>query len=200
VNLPFQASTPDAEAWHPAPTELPAELPTGPAAPVSFEAVYEETLDFVWRSVKSLGVRDHQLDDAVQDVFLVVHRRLADFEGRSSVRTWVFGIAVRVARDYRRRIQRKGGLSPLDFEVVDPGPQPDAHVESLDALREIAGALETLDEDRRDVFVLVDLEGLPVPEVAEILGIKLNTAYSRLRGARRDFQVAYEKLQGGVPR
>src|SRR5689334_6067985 len=116
---------------------------TGPVS-LSFDQIYDQSLDYVWRSLQSLGVRGHALDDAVQDVFLVVHRRLADFEGRSSVRTWVFGIAIRVARDHRRRDRRKGGLSPLDFEIADHAPGPDEEAAKSEALRELSAVLEEL--------------------------------------------------------
>lgn len=168
----------------------PPALPTYPAERISFDDVYEQCLDFVWRSVRSLGVREPQLDDAVQDVFVVVHRRLAEFEARSTIKTWVFGIAVRVARDYRRREQRKGGLGVLDFDVLDDRPGPEEQVETADALRRLAKLLDVLDEDKREVFVLAELEQLSSPEIAELLGIKLNTVYSRLRAARREFEVA----------
>jgi RNA polymerase sigma-70 factor, ECF subfamily len=185
------------------------ELSEGPAGPrgslpeaaalasVSFEAVYEESLDFVWRSLQSLGVRQDTLDDAVQDVFLVVHRRLPDFEARSSVRTWIFGIAIRVARDHRRRHQRKGGLSPLDFDVADYGPGPYEEAERSEALRELAAVLEHLDEDKREVFVLAELEQLTAPEIAAALSVNVNTIYSRIRAARREFDVAVARLRGG---
>lgn len=163
---------------------------------LSFDDVYEQCLDFVWRSLRSLGVRDPQLDDAVQDVFVVVHRRLGEFEARSTIKTWVFGIAVRVARDYRRREQRKGGLSSmstggvLDFDVLDDRPGPEAQVETAQSLRRLAKLLDALDDDKREVFVLAELEQLSSPEIAELLGIKLNTVYSRLRAARREFEIA----------
>src|SRR4051812_45143312 len=83
--------------------------PTGPQArpPPSFDAIYEEHFDFVWRSVGRLGVDAAAVEDAAQDVFVIAHRRLAGFEGRSSVKTWLFGIALRVSRDHRRSARRK---------------------------------------------------------------------------------------------
>ena len=81
----------------------------GDAGDLDFDAVYEEHFPFVWRSLRRLGVDGHSMDDATQDVFLVVHRRLGDFEGRSTVRTWLFGIARRIARDRRRAAARQRG-------------------------------------------------------------------------------------------
>jgi RNA polymerase sigma-70 factor (ECF subfamily) len=177
------------------PAPAARHVDAGPGAP--FDAVYEECLDFVWRTLKSLGIRDHALEDAIQDVFLVVHRKLADFEARSTVRTWVYGIAVRVARDHRRRERRKGGLQPLDFEPVDRAPGPHEHAAKWEALHELAAVLEALDEGKREVFVLAEVQQLTAPEIAEILGINLNTAYSRIRVARQEFKSAFEQHQGG---
>jgi RNA polymerase sigma-70 factor (ECF subfamily) len=174
----------------------PAPL-AGEGAPLTFDAVYEDSLDFVWRSLQSLGIRGDALDDAVQDVFLVVHRRLADFEARSSVRTWVFGIAIRVARDHRRRRQRKGGHAPLDFEIASRGPGPYEEAERAEALREVAFVLEQLDDDKREIFVLSELEQLSAPEIGAALGVNVNTIYSRVRAARRQFDEAVARLRGG---
>src|ERR1044071_7430098 len=91
----------------------PLERCVSAAAPVDFEAIYDDRFDFDWRSARHLGIPDASLADVVQDVFLVVHRRLSDFEARSSVRTWLYGITVRVARDHRRRAHRKGGHEEL---------------------------------------------------------------------------------------
>ncbi|MFO0615691.1 MAG: sigma-70 family RNA polymerase sigma factor [Polyangiaceae bacterium] len=193
----FEGVAPGRAGSSPAiPPAGPSILSTLPAERPSFDEVYEQCLDYVWRSVRTLGVRDPQLDDAVQDVFVVVHRRLGEFEARSSIKTWVFGIAVRVARDYRRREQRKGGLGVLDFDVLDQRPGPDAQVETSQALGRLAKVLDALDEDKREVFVLAEVEQLTSPEIAELLGIKLNTVYSRLRAARREFEIALAAQEG----
>jgi RNA polymerase sigma-70 factor (ECF subfamily) len=166
---------------------------------LSFDAVYEECFDFVWRSLRSLGVHDASLDDAVQDVFVVVHRRLGDFEARSTIRTWVFGIAVRVSRDYRRRERRKGGLEPLDFETAAGLPGPDEEAATAEALRQVALILDALDDVKREVFVLAEIEELTAPEIAEALGVNVNTVYARIRAARSEFKAAYEARHGRTP-
>jgi RNA polymerase sigma-70 factor (ECF subfamily) len=174
-------------------------LPPAPAdggAP-GFDRLYEEQVDFVWRTLRCLGVRDAALEDAAQDVFVVVHRRLGDFQARSSVRTWLFGIALRVAGDHRRRERRKGGLAPLDFEVEDGAPGPHEEAARAEALRSLAQALEALDEDKRAVLVLAELEQMSAPEIAAALGINVNTVYSRLRAARRAFEAARQAQQEG---
>lgn len=154
----------------------------------SFDEVYDGHVASVWRILRTLGVAPAQLEDAAQDVFVVVHRRLAEFEGRSTIGTWLFAIARRVASSYRRRV------APT---CLDDIPEPTAV--AIDSFEELARAqaaatvvaiLEQMDEDKRIVFALVELEQLGVPEVARALGLNLNTTYSRLRLARRAFEAA----------
>ncbi len=157
------------------------------------EELYDAHFDFVWRSARRMGVPDAAVDDVVQEVFLVVHRRRDDFEGRSSVKTWLFGILLRVVADHRRRHRRKGGLAPLP-EGLAAEPDRSCPAEQAarnDKVRLLHALLEQLDEDKRAVFVLAELEQLTAPEIAEALGgIKLNTVYSRLRVARKQFDEA----------
>lgn len=160
--------------------------------PPSFEKVYEAHFDFVWRSARRLGVSEAAVDDVVQDVFIVVHRRLGEFEGRSSLKTWVFGILLRVVSDHRRTLRRKGGLAPLpDEDVLHGGSEgPAEALEKQQAARLVHALLEELDDDKRTVFVLAELEELPAPEIAEMLAVPVNTVYSRLRAARDAFEKA----------
>jgi RNA polymerase sigma-70 factor (ECF subfamily) len=175
----------------PDPIRTSAEA-TSPTADLEFDGVYATHFDFVWRSLKRLGVPEHQLDDATQDVFLVVHRRLRDFEGRSTVKTWLFGIVLRVARTHRRtRLRRPTEPLLLSNEpAVEVERQPEALTEAARAAALVREILEALDDDRRVVFVLAELEQMTAPEIAGCLGVNLNTVYSRLRLARRDFQTA----------
>jgi RNA polymerase sigma-70 factor (ECF subfamily) len=162
---------------------MPAELP-------SFDAVYARHVAFVWRVVRALGVPDASLEDAVQDVFVVVHRRLGEFEGRAAMTTWLFAIARRVALAYRRR---GGRTESLDDALADESPATTdtfADVTRGEAAAIVATILDGMTDDQRIVFSLVELEQLSVPEVARLLDIKLNTAYSRLRLARHAFQTA----------
>ena len=165
----------------------------------SFEALYEEHFDFVWRSLRRLGIPAAHIDDAVQDVFLVVHRRLGEFEGRSTVKTWLFGIALRVASVHRRSAARRP-TEPLTEEPADAAP---AAAETLSEAREAARLvhqlLDCLDEDRRAVFVLSELEQMTAPEISAALGVNLNTVYSRLRLARRDFDAALSRHRARRP-
>lgn len=157
-----------------------------------FEDLYEEHFDFVWKAVRRLGVPSASLDDAVQDVFMVVHRRAAEFEGRSSVKTWLFGIVVHVARAHRRR-RTLDALDDPDA-VIDPRARsPHALAEAAEAKRVLHEVLDKLDDERREVFVLIELSEMSAPEAAEVLGVKLNTVYSRLRSAREDFDREVER-------
>jgi RNA polymerase sigma-70 factor (ECF subfamily) len=162
-----------------------------PATPLDFKRVYEENFSFVWRSLRSLGTRDEALDDAVQDVFLVVHRRLSEFEGRSSVKTWLFAIVERIAFNHRRtRHRRDTRLDPLDGREVSDGPDPFDRATESEAARFTERFLSSLDSGKRAVFALALLEEMPVADVAEALGIPVNTVYSRIRAVRKAFQEA----------
>ena len=101
------------------PPPIPQKQATAVPATLDFTAVYEEHFAFVWRSMRRLGVPDRLLDDAAQDVFIVVHRRLGEFEGRSTLKSWLFAIARRVAHDHRRRVGRKERTEELPEAVVD---------------------------------------------------------------------------------
>jgi RNA polymerase sigma-70 factor (ECF subfamily) len=134
------------------------------------------------------------VEDAVQDVFLVLHRRRDEFDVRGSLRGLLFGIARRVARQHRRVAARPQRLvSVPDIAREDP----DDAVARTQAAAIVAAFLDELDDDKRIVFVLADIEGMAMPEVAEMLGIKLNTAYSRLRAARQQFRVSISRHNGG---
>jgi len=162
----------------------------------TFEAVYDEYFSFVWRSARRLGVREASIDDVVQEVFLVVHRRLSEFEARSSIKTWLFGIVLRVVRDHRRMIRRKEGHAPLPDGLADMhAPGPHECLAKAEATRILHELLDQLDDDKREVFVLAELEQLSAPEMADALGENLNTIYSRLRAARRAFDEAVARVR-----
>jgi RNA polymerase sigma-70 factor (ECF subfamily) len=164
--------------------------PACPPAPPTVGALYLEHADFVRRVLSAGGVTASSLEDGVQDVFLVVFRRFADFVPRASYRTWICGIALRVAKDYRRRTLRKGGLFRLDeLDVACPGPDPCAAAQAAQALRGFRGRLFRMDEARRRIFILAELEEMTAPEIAKALRLNLNTVYSRLRSARREVGV-----------
>jgi RNA polymerase sigma-70 factor (ECF subfamily) len=167
----------------------------------SFSSLYDAHVDFVWRSARRLGVDDEAADDVVQQVFVVVHRRLSEFEGRASVKSWLFAILLRVVQDHRRSLRRK---SPhRSGEAVDPDDLPAATVASdpyealsrAEASRLINQLLECLDKDRRAVFVMAELEQMTPAEIAEALEVDVRVVYARLRAARADFEEAAARLR-----
>jgi RNA polymerase sigma-70 factor (ECF subfamily) len=178
---------------------VPAEAGPPPAPPLvtlDFAQVYETHLDFVWRSLRLLGVSPSAVEDATQDVFTVVSRQLVHFEGRSSLRTWLFAILQRVAANQRRTQRRKQRqLEPLCEESIGRGPTPHSHAEAAEAIDVVQSFCETLDVERRAVFVLSLLEELPAPEVSEVLGIPVNTVYSRVRSLREGLRKLLEQRE-----
>jgi RNA polymerase sigma-70 factor (ECF subfamily) len=165
--------------------------PLDDAQPLSFELIYARYFRGIWRTLRRLGVLDAQLDDAAQDVFVVVHRKLQAFDGRS-LRSWLYAIAVRVASDYRRGAVTRQ-TAPLPDSIADAAPGPARVSELNESVRLLHRLLESLDEHKRTVFVLSELEQLSVPEIAEVLGANLNTVYSRLRAARGEFDAALRR-------
>lgn len=167
---------------------------------ITFPQVYRDYSAFVWRTLKSFGFTGAELEDSAQDVFLVVHRRLDEFEGRSSLRTWLFAIARHVASNHRRSKQRKSApLVPFEDANSSGESCPHEAAESAEVTRFLRSFLESIDDDKRAIFGLVLVEELPVPEVAEILGIPLNTAYSRVRAVKSAFREAAARRQELCP-
>ena len=187
----------------PEPESLGVSSPAPPEGEApSFEAVYEAHFDFVWRSLRHLGVSEAGAEDAVQEVFLVVHRRLGDFEARSSVKTWLFGIARKLASRHRRTRDRRPETSeaPALETLRDRGqPGSDEALARAQALIVLDALLDELDDEKREVFVLAELEQMTMPEIGQALGLNVNTAYTRLRAARRDFEraAARERARAG---
>src|SRR6186713_3298230 len=181
---------------------VPRQLPSAePQAPVlDLATVYEAHFRYVWRCLRSLGVRDAQLEDALQDVFIVVQRRLPEFDGRAAVRTWLYAIALRIARKYRERARREPASLEAARERDSELPRPTAGEGGDRALERerlalARRALSSLDDDKREVFVLARVEQMSAPEIADVLGIPLNTVYSRLRLAREAFEAEVRRLQ-----
>lgn len=165
----------------------------------AFEEVYRRHYAFVWRSVRRLGTPDAELEDVVQEVFVVVHRRLADFEGRSSITTWLFGIAYRVVRDHRRSAAARAKREAL-VTAGRPPTEPDRKLSRTQAAGVLDDLLAGLDDEQREVLVMADIVNMTAPEIAELTEAKLNTVYSRLRLARQAFEEAidvYRRDHGG---
>lgn len=162
-------------------------------AVLDFEGVYAEHARFVWRSLARLGVPPEQLADGLQDVFVVVHRRLGSFEGRSSIRTWVFGITLRVASDLARRARRHPS-EPLAETLPDPHAEaPFEHAARSEAVTTLHRMLDELSPDQRAAFILIELEQMSLPEAATALGANIHTVTSRLKVARQKFEAALRR-------
>jgi RNA polymerase sigma-70 factor (ECF subfamily) len=164
-----------------------------PAVSLEFAKVYEELFPFVWRSVRALGAPPSAIDDITQETFLVVHRRLGEFEGRSSIRTWIYSIARNLVRSHRRG--SRGSATSQDatdelHQIEDPRGTPHDTLETSQSAKLLLLLLEKLDEEKREVFVLSEIEQLSAQEVAAIVGANVNTVSSRLRLARAEFSAA----------
>jgi RNA polymerase sigma-70 factor (ECF subfamily) len=165
-------------------------------------ALYDAHIAFVWRNLRRLGVPEAQLDDAAQEVFLVVHRRWQSFDpARAAPRTFLFGIVLRVAQNERRSLRRRSARFSANApreqieQVAGHGAAPDELAEKREAARMLECVLAVLAEPERAIFLLVDVELMSVPEAAEALGLNLNTAYSRVRSARASFAGALSRLR-----
>jgi len=164
-----------------------------------FDGVYRETSAFVLRALRRLLPED-AVDDAFQDVYVVVARKLGDFEGRSRMTTWVYGIVLRVASDHRRsrrrRIRREDALAAEG--APEPMASPEVATHAAEGRRILARILDTMEDDLRDVFVLAEIEQIPGPEIAEILKLNPNTMHSRLRAARQRFEALRKQYTDGA--
>jgi RNA polymerase sigma-70 factor (ECF subfamily) len=167
-----------------------------------FETLYRKHYAFVWRSVRRLSVRDGEIDDIVQEVFVVVHRRLSEFEGRSAITTWLFGIAYRVVRDHRRKIAARQRRE-AEVTAGKPPTEPDKRLARHQAVDVLDGLLAELDEDKRAVFVMAEIVKMTANEIAEVIGVSPNTVSSRLRAARKAFEESLAgyraRTKGDVP-
>lgn len=167
-----------------------------PAQPAQLrvDQVYEEHVDFVWRSARSLGVREMNIDDVVQEVFVVVQRRLAEFEGRSDIKTWLFGITRRVVRSHVRQQIRSRTQTETSAELADPNAAcAESQLATLEGARLLYALLDQLDADLREVFVLSELEEMSGPAIAEALDLELSNVYARVRRARLAFDAALKR-------
>lgn len=164
---------------------------------MSFRAIYDEHFPFVWRSLRRLGVRESDVADAVQDVFVVVHRRLSEFEGRSKMSTWIFGICYRVASDRRKAARVRGVVASEAQWLEAPDDRVDiaAEAERRQGLEKLESILDEMPLEQRAVFTLFELECMTGEEIAQTLDLPLGTVYSRLRLARETFRRATARLQ-----
>jgi RNA polymerase sigma-70 factor (ECF subfamily) len=166
-----------------------------------FRAVFDQQFEYVWVSLRRLGVSARDLDDVAQDVFVHVFRRIDDYDPTRPIRPWLFAFAFRSASDWRRLARHRVEVLGPSREAAAPQGRADellARAEDVDlAMR----ALDMIEIGRRAVFILYELDGCPMKDIADSLGIPLFTGYSRLRLARKDFTTAVRRLRPGeVPK
>jgi RNA polymerase sigma-70 factor (ECF subfamily) len=156
----------------------------------SFREIFESEFAYVSRALRRLGVREADLKDVAQELFLTVHHQLGEYDPARPRRPWLFSFALRFAANYRRLARNQGHVADDALASVAADETIDVEARSL-----VLGALGTMEFDRRAVLVMHDLEGFTAPEVAEQLGLNLNTVYSQIRLARADFRGAVTQLQ-----
>jgi RNA polymerase sigma-70 factor (ECF subfamily) len=157
------------------------------------QTVFETTSPFVWRTLHAMGVPSADIEDVMQEVYVVVHRRLASYDGRSKLTTWLFGICLRVAHRHRRRAYfRRERPGELPLQVDDETPE---HVAARqEKQRLLLTSLRGLSPDKRAVFVWFEVEGKSCAEIADLMGVPVGTVYSRLHAARRRVAAAAKQL------
>lgn len=165
--------------------------PIAPMGALDVAAAFREHYPFILRALVGLGVTPIDADDVAQEVFVVAHRRRADFDPARPPRAWLYGIARGLARNRRR--SRKD--ESLDVLPVASGADPESAAAQTQALSLALRCLDTLSTKLREVFVLTEFEGMTAPEVAAVLELPVNTVYSRVRLGRERFDAALAKLR-----
>lgn len=177
----------------------------GASGQLSLERLYDQYFSFVYRSARRLGVPLSAVDDAVQEVFVVLHRRIAEYDGRASLQSWIYGILSNVVRDYRRSFRRKQGwlVASDGDELLGPAPSATDPERRTELQRDVELLLQLLDElpdGQRELIVLAELEQMTVPEICECVGGNPNTVYSRLRAARENLKRKLSRRSIAIPR
>ena len=179
-----------------------AALLVAPPRTVSFREIHDAYYGFVWRYAANRGVPRMAIDDVVQEVFVVVHHRLSSFEGRSSLKTWIAGIAYNVVRGYGRKPGNRSAGDPLgdDEQLLAPGVTPAEALERKAALELLDRLLDKMTDIQREVFILNEIEQLSSVEIAAALGVNENTVRTRLLAARKVFNAGVARAHAGERR
>ncbi len=156
---------------------------------------YKAHFNHVWHTLRRLGVATRDLDDTVQEVFIVAHRRMDTFDRERSIRPWLSGIAWRVASDERKRARNRRELIGIVAEPQSATPLASEKLHAAQRRQLVHKALAELPADQRVVFIMHEIDGFSMPEIERALEAPLNTLYSRLRIARRKFKAAVHALQ-----
>lgn len=186
-NRQVLAARPDTQPDAPSSSDVPA---------LDVQSVYDSHADFLWRMLGRFGVADADLADEVQEVLIVVHRRISDLSDPNKLRSWLYGICRRVASAYRKRAHR-GREKLVDHSAMierSTEPAPDDMTMRRQARERLHRVLDEMNPERRAVFVMFELEELSCAEIAEQVGAPVGTVYSRLHAARAEFRTALRKL------
>ncbi|TPV94016.1 MAG: sigma-70 family RNA polymerase sigma factor [Myxococcales bacterium FL481] len=169
---------------------------------LAFRRLYRRHYPFVWRSLRAMGLADSGTDDAAQEVFVVLHRRLADYDPQQDMRGWLYGIARMIARKSGQRIRREqqqrrefSHVETVRPPAVSAAADPERALEQRQAADFVQLFLDQLDEEKRHVFLLAEIEGLSAPQIAGLVDVSVNTVYSRLRLARQQFAAWIKRRQ-----
>lgn len=194
-----RVASPQAEGVESAGTADPTAADVAPSAtggePLEFTAIFQRECSYVFHTLRRLGVRERDLEDVAHEVFLTIHKKLAEYDRSRPLRPWIFAFAYRFAADYRKRAQYRREVASDEIEPVDSIDPIDERLDAARARQLVVDALEALDLDKRAVFVMHEIDGVAIPEVARTLGIPLNTAYSRLRLAREAFAQSVKRVR-----
>jgi RNA polymerase sigma-70 factor, ECF subfamily len=176
---------------------LPLASAQNRAAELDVRRVYLEHGGFLWRSLQRLGVGQHDLEDVLQEVLMVVHRRGDSFDARrSKLTTWLFGICLRVARGHRRRAYFRRETSDDTLTECAHDQTPETELDRRDLERRLARILDAMSCEKRATFVLFELEGVPCEQIAELMEVPLGTVHSRIHAARAHFKKCFERDAG----
>ena len=165
----------------------------------SMRQIFDDHARYIWRTLRHLGIPEADAPDLCQEVFVTVHRKLSSFEGRSTFRTWLYGICIRVASEHRRRPHVRNETphsEPQPEFSAESASAPDSNWEQRSALQRLLGVL---DDAKREVVVLYEIEGFTMKEVADIVQCPLQTAYSRLHAGRELMLAAFNAEKEAEP-
>jgi RNA polymerase sigma-70 factor (ECF subfamily) len=190
-----------AATWSPNPGTGEPPAPAKSGTLPSFLAIYKEYFRFVWSCTRRMGVPEEAMDDVVQEVFIVVHSRHETVESREVLQSWLYGVVRRTVLAFHRRRRERMARDGKAVTLGDPalGPTPLDKAMWGEDVKLLWSILEQLGEAKQEVLILADLQEMSVPEIAEMVGIPLNTAYSRLRQARLDFDQELQRRRRCAP-
>jgi RNA polymerase sigma-70 factor (ECF subfamily) len=174
----------------------PSPQPSGPETLREFSDVFDAEFSYVCRVLRRLGVREAELEDLAQEVFVTVHGKFPEYDRALPIRPWLFAFAFRVAGNHQRLARHRREVSvDADLAETDAGTTPEHTLADRQAQELVLRALDGVPLERRSVLIMQDIDGFSASEVANALSIPVNTVYSRLRIAREEFKAALKREQ-----